>query len=73
VGISLGALLAGWVVAVGTRSAYDLLVVGTALAFAGSAALMFLLPPSRLARTSTGRAGSRCATGPTLCSPSSTA
>lgn len=45
VGISLGALLAGWAVQVGTPGAYRLLVVGNALAFAASAAVLFLLPP----------------------------
>lgn len=45
-GISFGSLLAGWAVAVGTRSAYSLLIVGNVAAFAGSAALMFFLPPS---------------------------
>ncbi|MFD7066619.1 MFS transporter [Streptomyces sp. NPDC059913] len=44
-GISLGALLAGWVVQVGTHSAYQLLVIGNALSFAASAAMLFPLPP----------------------------
>lgn len=45
-GISFGALLAGWTVAVGTRSAYSLLIVANVIAFAGSAAFMFFLPAS---------------------------
>ncbi|MFD9035275.1 MFS transporter [Streptomyces sp. NPDC059567] len=45
IGISLGALLAGWVVQVGTHTAYQLLVVGNAIAFAASAAILVLLPP----------------------------
>jgi MFS family permease len=45
VGISLGALLAGWVVQVDTLTAYRLLVVGNAIAFAASAAILVLLPP----------------------------
>ncbi|MDT9688960.1 hypothetical protein Q5762_11530 [Streptomyces sp. P9(2023)] len=45
IGISLGALLAGWVVQVGTHTAYELLVVGNAVAFAASAAFLVLLPP----------------------------
>ncbi|MFE5935421.1 MFS transporter [Streptomyces sp. NPDC056470] len=45
IGISLGALLAGWVVQVGTHSAYQLLVIGNAVAFAASAAFLVLLPP----------------------------
>lgn len=44
VGISLGALLAGWAVRVGTLDAYRILVVGNALAFA-AAAVLVLLPP----------------------------
>jgi len=46
-GISFGSLFAGWIVAVGTHSAYSLLVVGNVIAFVGSAALMFSLPASR--------------------------
>ncbi|MFH8790944.1 MFS transporter [Streptomyces roseoverticillatus] len=45
IGISLGAVLAGWAVQVGTHSAYQLLVIGNAMAFAASAAILFLLPP----------------------------
>ncbi|MFI6444381.1 MFS transporter [Kitasatospora sp. NPDC050543] len=45
VGISLGALLAGWVVQVGTLTGYQLLVIGNAIAFAASAAVLLLLPP----------------------------
>ncbi|MFD1934851.1 MFS transporter [Nonomuraea mangrovi] len=44
VGISLGALLAGWAVQVGTLTAYQLLVIGNAIAFAASAAILVLLP-----------------------------
>ncbi|WP_329255372.1 MFS transporter [Actinoallomurus sp. NBC_01490] len=45
VGISLGALLAGWAVQVGTLTAYQVLVVGNAIAFAASAAILAFLPP----------------------------
>ncbi|MFI5681720.1 MFS transporter [Streptomyces cellulosae] len=45
VGISLGALGAGWVVQVGTLTAYQLMAVGNAVAFVVSAALLVLLPP----------------------------
>ncbi|MGX1541338.1 MFS transporter [Streptomyces adustus] len=45
VGISLGAVLAGWVVQVGTLTAYQLMVVGNAIAFAVSAVILILLPP----------------------------
>ncbi|MEV4439218.1 MFS transporter [Streptomyces sp. NPDC049577] len=45
IGISLGALLAGWAVQVGTATAYQLLVVGIAVSCAASAAVLVLLPP----------------------------
>ncbi|WP_327269648.1 MFS transporter [Streptomyces sp. NBC_01218] len=45
VGISLGALGAGWAVQVGTAPAYRLMVVGNAVAFAASALLLVPLPP----------------------------
>ncbi|MEV8536604.1 MFS transporter [Streptomyces sp. NPDC051211] len=45
IGISLGALLAGCAVQVGTHSAYQLLVLGNAVAFAASAAVLVFLPP----------------------------
>ncbi|MGI5231593.1 MFS transporter [Actinoallomurus sp. CA-142502] len=45
VGISLGALLAGWAVEVGTLTAYQTLVIGNAVAFAASAAILAFLPP----------------------------
>ncbi|WP_326573329.1 MFS transporter [Streptomyces sp. NBC_00487] len=44
-GISLGAVLAGWVVQVGTLTAYQLMVVGNAIAFLVSAVVLVLLPP----------------------------
>ncbi|MGW5093850.1 MFS transporter [Streptomyces nodosus] len=44
VGISLGALLAGWVVQVGTHTAYQLMVIGNAVALAAAAAVLVLLP-----------------------------
>ncbi|MDX3523628.1 MFS transporter [Streptomyces scabiei] len=44
-GISLGAVLAGWVVQVGTLTAYQLMVVGNAVAFVFSAVVLLLLPP----------------------------
>lgn len=45
VGISLGAVGAGLVVQVGTLTAYQLMVIGNAIAFAVSAALLISLPP----------------------------
>ncbi|MGQ4383980.1 MFS transporter [Streptomyces sp. SAS_270] len=54
VGISFGALLAGWVVQVGTLTAYHLLVLGNALAFAASAAILVRLPPVKPAVTAVG-------------------
>ncbi|MBB5932402.1 MFS transporter [Streptomyces echinatus] len=45
VGISLGAVGAGWVVQVGTLTAYQLMVVVNAVAFVVAAALLLLLPP----------------------------
>lgn len=44
VGISLGALLAGWAVQVGTHSAYELLVLGIAASTAASAVVLVRLP-----------------------------
>ncbi|MFF1679633.1 MFS transporter [Streptomyces sp. NPDC058256] len=45
VGISLGALLAGWAVQVGTHTAYELLVLGIAVSTAASAVVLVRLPP----------------------------
>ncbi|MEV7343908.1 MFS transporter [Streptomyces sp. NPDC093544] len=45
VGISLGALLAGWAVQVGTHTAYQLLVIGIAISTAASAVVLVFLPP----------------------------
>ncbi|MFE7396374.1 MFS transporter [Streptomyces sp. NPDC057557] len=45
VGISLGAVGAGLVVQVGTLTAYQLMVIGNAIAFVVSAALLISLPP----------------------------
>ena len=45
VGISLGALGAGWVVQVGTLTAYQLMAIGNAIAFVVSAALLVFLSP----------------------------
>ncbi|MFB9834181.1 MFS transporter [Actinoallomurus acaciae] len=47
VGISLGALVAGWAVQVGTATAYEMLVIGNAIAFAAAAAILAFLPPVR--------------------------
>ncbi|MFF1688117.1 MULTISPECIES: MFS transporter [unclassified Streptomyces] len=44
-GISLGALLAGVALQVGTHTAYQLLVIGNAVAFGASAAILLFLPP----------------------------
>ncbi|MEV0114069.1 MFS transporter [Streptomyces sp. NPDC050844] len=43
-GISLGALLAGWVVQVGTLTTYQLMVIGNAFAFVVAAAILVRLP-----------------------------
>ncbi|GLV79933.1 MFS transporter [Streptomyces hygroscopicus] len=45
VGISLGAMLAGWAIQVGTQSAYHFLVIGNAISFAAAAAVLLYLPP----------------------------
>lgn len=45
IGISFGALLAGWAIQVNTLVAYQLLVLGAALASTVSAVILFLLPP----------------------------
>ncbi|MEV6165403.1 MFS transporter [Streptomyces sp. NPDC052052] len=45
VGISFGAVGAGWVVLRGTPTAYQLMVVGNAIAFVLAAAFLVLLPP----------------------------
>ncbi|MEU2393832.1 MFS transporter [Streptomyces sp. NPDC007369] len=45
IGISLGALLAGWAVQVGTYSAYGVLILGNAVSFAAAAAVLFFLLP----------------------------
>ncbi|MCX4766653.1 MFS transporter [Streptomyces sp. NBC_01275] len=45
VGISLGALFAGWAVQVGSHAAYQLLVIGNAVALAASAVILLPLPP----------------------------
>ncbi|MEU4827190.1 MFS transporter [Actinomadura citrea] len=44
VGISVGALLAGWGVAVDTRHAYALLLAGSAVSYAASALVVLFLP-----------------------------
>jgi sugar phosphate permease len=45
IGISLGAMLAGWAVQIGTQSAYQFLVIGNAISFAAAAAVLLYLPP----------------------------
>lgn len=45
VGVSVGAVGAGWAVQVGTVTAYQLMVVGNAIAFVVSAVLLARLPP----------------------------
>ncbi|MFD3582890.1 MFS transporter [Streptomyces sp. NPDC058683] len=45
IGVSFGALLAGWAVQVGTHAAYQLLVVGNAVAFAVAVLPLLALPP----------------------------
>ncbi|MFF1546794.1 MFS transporter [Streptomyces sp. NPDC058291] len=54
VGISLGALAAGWAVQSGTRTAYQLLVAGNAVALAAAAAVLLPLPPLAPAPRETG-------------------
>jgi MFS family permease len=46
IGISLGALLAGWAVQTDTHQAYDLLVIGNAISCAASALFLVRLPPT---------------------------
>ncbi|MFI1452494.1 MFS transporter [Streptomyces roseus] len=45
IGISLGAVLAGWVVQVGAHSAYQLMIVANAVSFAASALIVLRLRP----------------------------
>ncbi|MBO2447544.1 MFS transporter [Actinomadura barringtoniae] len=45
IGVSFGALLAGWAVQVGTQDAYQLLIVGNAVSCAASAVFLVMLPP----------------------------
>ncbi|MCO5997486.1 MFS transporter [Actinoallomurus rhizosphaericola] len=45
IGVSLGALFAGWAVQAGTDTAYRLLIAGNAISFVASAAILVLLPP----------------------------
>ncbi|MFD6530574.1 MFS transporter [Streptomyces sp. NPDC060184] len=66
VGISLGALAAGWVVHVGTVPAYRLLVVGNAVAFAASAAVLLRLPPVKPVATTGGPRWTALRDGPYL-------
>ncbi|MFC4044982.1 MFS transporter [Dactylosporangium siamense] len=44
VGVSFGALLAGWAVQTGTHTAYDLMAAGMAVATAGSAVFLAFVP-----------------------------
>ncbi|WP_433171881.1 MFS transporter [Actinoallomurus sp. CA-150999] len=45
IGVSVGALLAGWVVQVGTHTAYEMLVIGNAVTVGASAVFLVFLPP----------------------------
>ncbi|MFG3589420.1 MFS transporter [Streptomyces sp. NPDC047990] len=45
VGVSLGAVLAGWVVQVGTLTAYQLMVIGNAIVLVVAALILARLPP----------------------------
>ncbi|MEV7691428.1 MFS transporter [Streptomyces bungoensis] len=54
VGVSLGAVLAGWAVQVGSLTAYQLMVLGNAIAFAIAALILSLLPPVAPVPTSGG-------------------
>lgn len=66
VGISLGALAAGWAVQVGTVPAYRLLIVGNAVAFMVSAAVLFRLPAVKPVATSGGPRWTALRDGPYL-------
>ncbi|HEV7712898.1 MAG TPA: MFS transporter [Asanoa sp.] len=55
VGVSVGALGAGWVVQVGTLTAYQVMVVGNAIAFAVSAVVLVGLPAVRPEPAAAGR------------------
>ncbi|MFJ9415172.1 MULTISPECIES: MFS transporter [unclassified Streptomyces] len=54
IGISVGALLAGWGAQIDTRSAYLLLIVGSAASWAAGAALVLFLPRAAPARSAAG-------------------
>lgn len=54
VGISAGALLAGWVVQVGSPRAYQLMVAGMVISTVAAAVLLVFLPPAPVARTAAG-------------------
>jgi MFS family permease len=54
VGVSVGAVLAGWAVAVGTHTAYTLLIIGNAVSFAVCAVLVMCLPPVPVKEPETG-------------------
>jgi MFS family permease len=54
IGVSLGALLAGWVVQVGSLFAYQLLVLGAAVTFGASAVVLVFLPSVAPLRTADG-------------------
>lgn len=54
VGVSIGAVLAGWAVAVGTHDSYMLLIIGNAVSFAACAALVMCLPPVPVQEPETG-------------------
>jgi hypothetical protein len=66
-GISVGAVGAGWIVQVGTLNAYRCMVAGNAIAFACSAATLFLLPPVAPGPVTDGSDGAPCGTVPTSC------
>lgn len=53
-GVSLGAVLAGWAVQVGSLTAYQLMVLGNAIAFVIAALILSLLPPVAPVPTSGG-------------------
>lgn len=73
VGISLGALLAGWAVQVGTLDAYRILVVNAPSRSRPPRPSCSSCRPSRPRPPPKGPAGSPCGTGRTWCSPRSTA
>lgn len=66
IGISLGALLAGWAVQTDTRAAYLLLILGSALSWTSGAVLVLFLPAVPPVRTVPGPRWAALRDGPYL-------